>query len=108
MITTTFECPMYYIGHASCAKNNAMMRDVDAYLKQIECGLIDGGTTPISLFDRLKQGIAQICKSYPRCNPVELQMARTDNTYIFFANKRGSDIAVIHIPLLKIKKRIEL
>ncbi len=108
MKITTFECPMYYIGHVSCAKNNAMMKDIASHLKQIECGVIDGGSTPLSLFDRLKLDISRICESYPRCNPIELQMTHTDNTYIFYANKRGSDIDVVHIPLLKIHKKIKL
>lgn len=108
MKTTTFECPMYYIGHVSCAKNNAMMKDIASYLKQIECGVIDGGATPLSLFDRLKYDISLICKSYPRCNPIELQMTHTDDTYIFSADKKGTDTLVLHIPLLKIHKKNKL
>lgn len=104
----TFECPMYYIGHVLCAKGNAMMKDIASYLKQIECGVIDEGSTPLSLFDRLKLDISRICESYPRCNPIELQMMHIDDKYIFFADKKGTDDLVLHIPLLKIYKKIKL
>lgn len=83
----------YYVGSISCATNNAMMKEIAAYLKTYEHSLIEGAAA--ILYGRIKEDIDVIYKKYPRCKPVTLQMTATMFGVAIYANKSGSDTSII-------------
>lgn len=93
----------YYIGHISCATNNAMMKEIEQYLMDFEYNLVHADSISI-LFNEIKGAINAICSKHKRYKPVELLMASTPFGFVFYAFR--SDNEVISIPLGEVLREI--
>ena len=87
----------YYIGHITCATNNAMMKEIAGFLEDYEHTLVL--VNPKEFYNYVKGTIDAICAKYKRCKPIEVKMSTGKFCVNIFATKGFDDQSVFSMAL---------